>query len=365
MKIERIEAIPLRVPFTDRGRAHAWRGKDYSQLEVLLVRVETSDGLVGWGEAFAYNCQAAVCAAINHTIAPVALGRDSRQIGPLSFDLQKVLHIYGRYGILNFALSGLDIALWDIAGKRSGRSVSELLGGARVSEVEAYASLFRYHDPDQVAEGVRAALDRGYRIVKIHERTAAEARAAREAAGPDVPLMMDTNCSWSPQEAIELAHKIKPYGFRWLEEPVFPPEDLTTLARIQTETGVAIASGENACTAFEFQKIIAARAATFVQPSVTKVGGITEFRKVVVLAEVGSVSLVGHTVYFAPGLLATLHLAATQNQPPPVEYFCISLEAKPYGQRFAPNRGKIQLPDTPGLGCEPDPDFIKEYRVDI
>ena len=362
-KIERIEPIAIKVPFTDRGRAHSWRSQDYSFLETLLVRVETADGLVGWGEAFSYNCQSAVAAAIRDTVSPVAIGRDSRQIAPLLFDLQKTLHIYGRYGILNFALSGLDIALWDIAGKRAGRPLAELLGGARTSSVEAYASLFRYHDPEMVAQQVRHAIDLGYRMVKLHERTAAEAAKARETAGPDVPLMMDTNCSWSPQEAVALARQLKQYDLRWLEEPVFPPEDYSTLAMLQADGSVPIAAGENACTAFEFQKMIAARAVAYVQPSVTKVGGITEFRKVSALAEVGGVGLVAHSPYFGPGLLATLTLAACQPQPPPVEYFCIALEAKPYGERIVPTRGLIEIPTAPGLGLDPDLDFIREYGV--
>jgi L-alanine-DL-glutamate epimerase-like enolase superfamily enzyme len=363
MKIVQIKPVPLQFPFTDRAQGHAWRGQHYSRLEALLVRVETSDGFVGWGEAFSYNCQGAVCAAITEMVAPLAVGRDSRHITALLFDLQKTLHIYGRYGILNFALSGLDIALWDIAAKRAGRPLSELLGGAKDTLVETYASLFRYHDPQRVAEQVRGALAAGFRSIKIHERTDSEAQAARAAAGPDVPLMMDTNCSWSPIEALNLAHRLKQYNLRWLEEPVFPPEDFGALAALQAATGVPIAAGENACTAFEFHKMIQARAVAYVQPSVTKVGGITEFRKICALAEVNGVALAPHSPYFGPGLLATLHLVATQPLPMPVEYFCIDLEAKPYGSRLDPEHGVIVLPTDSGLGCEPDPGVLNDYRV--
>ena len=363
LKIAKIETVPLQFPFTDRAQGHAWRGKDYSRLEALLVRVETTDGLVGWGEAFSYNCQGAVSAAVAGTIAPLAIDRDSRHITALMFELQKTLHIYGRYGILNFALSGLDIALWDIAAKRAGRPLSDLLGGAKSTQVEAYASLFRYHDPQRVGEQVRDALASGYRVVKIHERTEAEARAAREAAGSETPLMMDTNGAWSPTEALGLAQRLKQYNLRWLEEPVFPPEDFVALAALQASGNVPIAAGENACTSFEFHKMIQAGAVAYVQPSVTKVGGITEFRKVCALAEVNGVALAPHSPYFGPGLLATLHLVAALPQPMPVEYFCITLEAQPYGSRLNPQRGVIALPTDAGLGYEPDPDVLKDYRV--
>lgn len=363
MKIQRIEPILLRVPFSDRARGHAWRGRDFGALEMLYVRVDTADGITGWGECFSYNCQEPVAAALGTMVAQLAVGRDSRQIAALMFDLQRNLHTYGRYGIQNYALSGLDIALWDIAAKRAGRPLVDLLGGARATELDAYASMFRFNDPDQLADAVRAALKEGFRAFKIHERGVAEARAAREAAGAETPMMMDTNCAWSPREAFDMASALRPIGLRWLEEPIFPPEDVGTLASLQATAGIPIATGENACTAFEFDKIIRAGAASYVQPSVTKVGGVTELRKVAALAEVAGIEMVPHCVCFGPGLLATLHLIAAQPRPIAVEYFRLGLEGRPYGKRAEPADGKFALPTAPGLGFEPDPGFLSTYRV--
>jgi D-galactarolactone cycloisomerase len=214
-----------------------------------------------------------------------------------------------------------------------------------------------------VAEHTRAALAQGYRYIKLHETEEPEVKAARETAGAGVPIMVDTNCPWTPVEARAHALRLKAYDLHWLEEPIFPPEDFRALAVLRRETGIAIAAGENACTAFEFEKMFAAGAVTFAQPSVAKVGGITEFRKVAALAEVSGVALMPHSPYFGPGFLATLHLGAAHPTPSLIERFYLELEASLYGDAIDPVRGRFHLPMGPGLGREPDPDVIKEYQV--
>jgi D-galactarolactone cycloisomerase len=363
LKVERIDAIPLVIPFSTRGRAPAWRGKDYGALETVLVRVEASGGLVGWGEAFSYNCQQPVVSAINHMVAPLVLGRDPRHITATLHEAQKVLHIYGRYGIANFALSGIDIALWDIAGKLASAPLGDILGGVVRSRINAYASLFRYGDPQRAAEEARRMVAAGFRRVKVHTRDVTDLRAVRDAVGSEVPVMIDTNCAWTIAEAYAAAPEIGGCNVIWLEEPIFPPEDFASLARYQDETRIPIAAGENACTAFEFQKIFLARAVRYAQPSVTKVGGVTEFRKIAALTEVNGVTLAPHSPYFGPGLLATLHLIGSQPQPSFVEYFCLEIEAKPFGEALEPVNGEITLPPGSGLGLEPDAAVISDYRV--
>ena len=138
---------------------------------------------------------------MHSTVAPVAIGRDARDIAKLSRDLQQELHLFGRYGITIFALSGLDIALWDIAGKAANLPLHRLLGGAGQASLPAYASLLKYRDPERVAARTKLAIQQGYRHIKLHETEEAEVRAAREAAGHDVTIMVDTNCPWTPEEA--------------------------------------------------------------------------------------------------------------------------------------------------------------------
>jgi len=363
MKITAIETIPIKIPFERAGKPSGWGANAWVGLETLLVRVETADGLVGWGEGFSYTCQRAVKAALDDMVTPLALGRDARDIAGLMHEAQKALHLFGRYGITMFALSGLDIALWDLAAKRAGKPLVELLGGPVRHELEAYASLFRLHDRELVAAQTRTALGEGYRYIKLHETQEPEVRAAREAAGADVPIMVDTNCPWTPIEARANALRLKPYDLHWLEEPIFPPEDFRALAALRAETGIAIAAGENACTVHEFEKMLREGAVTYAQPSVTKVGGISEFRKVAALAEAMGVAVMPHSPYFGPGFLATLHLAAAAPTASLVERFYLKMEASLYGDLIDPKGGKFRLPEGPGLGREPDAAVIKAYRV--
>ena len=363
MKIAAVETISVKVPFIFGGAPTGYGGRNWTTNNILLVKVQTDTGLTGWGEAFCYGCTDAVRGALQSMIAPIVIGRDARDIAKLSRDLQQALHLFGRYGITLFALSGLDIALWDIAGKAAGLPLCRLLGGAP-REVPAYASLFRIGKADMVAARVRLAVQQGYRWIKLHEKEVPEVRAAREAAGPDMPIMVDVNCPWTPEQAKENALKLKPFGMHWLEEPVFPPEDFRSLARVRRETGVALAAGENACTAFQFHEMLRAGAVDYAQPSVTKVGGITEFRKVMALAASYGVTLMPHSPYFGPGFLATLHLAAAQGEPGSlIERFHIDLEASLYGQWIDPVNGMFKVPDGPGLGVEPDMKVIEKYRI--
>ncbi len=363
MKIAKVDAIPLQIPFDHGGKPGGWGGQPWAKLDMVLIRVETDNGITGWGEAFSYNCRRAVQAAFEDMVAPIVVGRDARDIGRLMHELQQGLHLFGRYGITIFALSGLDIALWDIAGKAAGLPLCQLLGGAVRGELPSYACLFKYNDPERVAERTKAACAEGYGYIKLHETEEPEVKAARDAAGHGVPIMVDTNCPWTPAQAREMALRLKPYDIHWLEEPIFPPENFRALAGLQSEVGIPLAAGENACTAFQFHEMFAAGAVTYGQPSVTKVGGVTEFRKIAALAETNNVALMPHSPYFGPGFLATLQSMAGDPNAGLVEWLYVQREAGLYGDLIAPVEGKFRVPDGPGLGAEPDPEVIKDYAV--
>jgi L-alanine-DL-glutamate epimerase-like enolase superfamily enzyme len=360
VKIARIDTQSVKVPFTFGGKSAEYRG--WTTNNILLVRVETDDGLVGWGEAFCYGCTDAVRAALHHTIAPIAVGQYAGDIARLSYDLQQKLHLFGRYGLTIFALSGLDIALWDIVAKAANLPLHRLLGSAGAGKLPAYASLLKYRDPEKVAARVTLAIQQGYRHIKLHETEEAEVKAARLAAGSDIALMVDTNCPWTPEQARHMTLKLRPYDLHWLEEPIFPPEDFTAIARLRAGTGVAMAAGENNCTAFQFRDMFAAGSVDYAQPSVTKVGGVTEFVKVAALADAAGVALMPHSPYFGPGFLATLHLLAARGTPGGmIERYHMDLEASLYGDLITPVEGGFVVPDGPGLGRDPDPDVIKTY----
>ena len=370
MRIARIDTVPLAIPHEHGGPPPAWGGQAWEALNILLVRVETEDGAVGWGEAFSYNCMPSVRAMVDATVAPVLIGRDATDITSLMRELQQALHLFGRYGITMFAISAIDIALWDLAAKRAGVPLGQLLGGpAAPPTVPGYASLLKYRDRDLVASKVREALSEGYPAIKLHETGEPEVAAAREAMGEGVPLCVDTNCPWTPAQARVMAERLNAHDLYWLEEPIFPPEDFAALARLQRESGVDLACGENACTAFEFRSMLDAGAVRYVQPSVTKVGGVTEFLKVVTLAEARGVTLMPHSPYFGPGWLATLQLLAAMPLTGArgggwIERFYTRLEAALYPELVSPvEGGRFRIPGGPGLGAEPDADVMRDYRA--
>jgi D-galactarolactone cycloisomerase len=365
LKIVTVEAVPLAIPFKYGADAMVhgrWRALDF-----CLVRVETDGGLTGWGEAFSYSCRRAVAAAVNDMIAPIALGRDAADIAGLHAEIQKRLHIFGRFGVTAFALSGLDLALWDLAGKAAGKPLHALLGGARRERLACYASLLRYADESLVARYCARALDEGYRAIKLHEVSESVIAAARAAVPRDAALLLDVNCEWSAAEAIAVGKRLAPLGLEWFEEPVFPPEDGAGLRAVGEGCGIPIAAGENCCFASQFAALLDARAVQYAQPSVTKVGGITEFLKVAALVRERGVKLAPHSPYFGPGALATLHLLAALADAhfdhPRFEYFFLSAEAGLYGSALQPRRGELAVPQAPGLGADPDPDVMRRYRA--
>jgi L-alanine-DL-glutamate epimerase-like enolase superfamily enzyme len=364
LKIAAVEAVPLSIPFTYGAEGWKLGSGGWKALDFCLVRVETDDGLVGWGEAFSYSCRRAVAAAVRDMIAPIAVGHDARDIAGLHATIQKRLHIFGRFGITAFALSGLDIALWDIAGKAAGKPLHALIGGARRGRISTYASLLRYADESLLRKYCRKALDEGHRAIKLHEVSEPAIAAARAAVPRDAALLLDVNCEWSVADAIAIGRRLAPLGLEWFEEPVFPPEDAVGLHAVGQGCGIPIAAGENCCFAPQFAALLDARAAQYAQPSVTKVGGITEFLKVAALVRERGAKLAPHSPYFGPGALATLHLLAALTEEARFEYFYLWPEAWLYGSALRPERGELPVPRAPGLGMEPDAEVIGRYRAD-
>ncbi|MGH2393488.1 MAG: mandelate racemase/muconate lactonizing enzyme family protein, partial [Candidatus Limnocylindria bacterium] len=216
---------------------------------------------------------------------------------------------------------------------------------------------------EAVAHHTDQALARGYRHIKLHEITVPEVKAARDAAGPGVPIMVDTNCPWSVAEAVEMARRLAPLDVHWLEEPVWPPENLAGLAEVRARGGLPTAAGENYGTVWEFRRAFEAGAITYAQPSVTKIGGVTEMRRVMTLAETFGVQVVPHSAYFGPGLLASIHCIAAMPTASLVERFYCDFADNPLGEAIHPKNGRIAIPQGPGLGVDPDPRLVEKLRT--
>jgi L-alanine-DL-glutamate epimerase-like enolase superfamily enzyme len=363
MKIVRVEAVPLSIPCRYGAEGWSLGSGGWKALDFCLVRVDTDAGITGWGEAFSYSCRRAVVAALTDMIAPIAVGREAADIAGLHAEIQRRLHIFGRFGIAAFALSGLDIALWDIAAKAAGKPLHALLGGARRERLDCYASLLRYADTALIARYCEQAAGEGFGTIKLHEVSEPVIAAAR-AAAPREALLLDVNCEWSVPEAIAVGRRLAPMALEWFEEPVFPPEDGAGLRAVGEACGIPIAAGENCCFATQFAALFDAGAVQYAQPSVTKLGGVTEFRRVAALAAERRVKLAPHSPYFGPGALATLHLIAALAPEARFEYFYLQAEAWLYPEMRAPRRGQLGVPQGPGLGADPDAEVIRRCRAD-
>ncbi|MGE3538870.1 MAG: mandelate racemase/muconate lactonizing enzyme family protein [Candidatus Tectimicrobiota bacterium] len=363
MKITKVETIVINMPMQLDGPVPMQGGQARTSIDMLLVRIDTEAGISGWGEGFGHRIWPATRAAIDTLIGPMCIGRDATAINALIEDLQRNLHGVGRSGPAMYALSAIDIALWDIAGKVANLPLYRLLGGAARADLPAYASLLRYNEPAAVTRYTERALERGYRYIKLHQIDVPSVRAARAVAGPDIPITIDTNCPWSVDEAIAMAQAFKPFNPMWLEEPVWPPEDHAGLARVRAAGGLAIAAGENATTS-DFKRMFELGAVTYAQPSITKVGGVTEMRKVIALGQTAGVQVVPHSAYFGPGLLASIHCIASLPRESLVERYDCDFDVNPLHDAIQPRDGRIAVPQGAGLGVEPDAQVLAQLRRD-
>lgn len=360
MKITSVAPIVLSIPFEAGGTGKGIMPTAWNTLDFCLVRIETDNRLVGWGEAFGYFCSRSVAAIIERSIAPLLVGKEVNDPRKHSEEIQRKLVLQGRYGITTFALSGVDIALWDLWAKSQGVSVAALVSDNQRQSVPAYASLVRYGERSLVAQYAETALREGFSEIKLHEITMPEIRQARASIGNSARMTVDVNCNWSVDQTREAIPELIELDTRWLEEPIFPPEDFRTLSELR-KLGLAIATGENACTAFQFSELCRLGATDFLQPSITKVGGISEFLKII--EQQHKIPFMPHSPYFGPGYLATLQMAVVEPAVELFEYLFIKPEAWLYGSLPLPNRGVIQIPTGLGLGIDPNLDVVNRFVV--
>lgn len=348
-----VTCIPMRLPFHHWSPPPLFAGRPRDKLDSALVRVETEDGTVAWGESYCVEPRA-LQAIFETLIAPLAVGRagDDATLLP---NMQRVLHNLGRSGPVLHAIAGLDIALWDLRAKREGVPLWRLLGGKRRDSVPVYASLLQYYGKaDKLEEVTQRALHEGYREIKLHERTADALAAVRRAVGPDIPVMVDTNCAWLPDEAEAQIAAMLPFDPFWIEEPVWPPEDAEALLALKSRVAVPLAVGENASCALALHRMVQAGAVQYVQPSIIKLGLSAALDIAQACAGTG-VTCAPQVAFFGPGYLASLHLIAAQEAEVSLERLYVELAHVPYADTVPIANGRVHVPDAPGLGAEPEP----------
>jgi L-alanine-DL-glutamate epimerase-like enolase superfamily enzyme len=363
MNIVAIETIPVALPYESGAAPLPLGGRPRTKMESLLIKVTTDTGLVGWGDAFGVNIWPVTRLLFERLVTPLCLGENALRRDELLAKLHGTLYHFGRAGPLQYALSGLDIALWDIAGKAANLPVHALIGPVRTPVVPVYASLLPYRDPALAARYAARAVDQGYRYVKLHERDVDSVRETRAAIGADVGLMVDLNCAFDLAGAEQFARDVAVYDPMWLEEPLSPVDDFDAIAELARRIDTPLALGENVGNPVEFDRVLAQTGIAYAQPSAIKTGGITALLHIARNAAQRQVPLMPHSAYFGPGLLATLHVLATIRTDPILERFYCELPVELCGEATVPRDGAVRVPDVPGLGFDPDPAVLRQYAA--
>jgi D-galactarolactone cycloisomerase len=374
----KIEAVHVHVLDHQLGQAFESASARFTRRQHCLVEIVSDDGTIGWGECLG---PALPNAAVVRAYAPALLGRDPLESERLWIELYNLLRDQGQRGLAVTALSGIDIALWDIKGKHFGAPVSTLLGGRFRESVRAYATgSFRKDGVDRVsdiaAETAGYARDGFHGVkIKIGFDVAEDLKviaAVREAIGPDVRLMIDANHGYDVLEALEVGRRAAPFGIDWFEEPVLP-EQLGAYRAVRAGQPIAVAGGETWHGRHGMLEPLATRAVDIVQPDICGTGGFSEMRRVADLAALYGVRCVPHVWGTAVAIAASLQfMAALPPDPPRRDAIAPILEfdrtPNPFRQAIVTSPiehrgGVVAIPDGPGLGIEINRAALAEFAL--
>jgi L-alanine-DL-glutamate epimerase-like enolase superfamily enzyme len=374
LKITDVQAIPLRVPSGDEI------GLDGSQ-DDLLIRIQTDKGIEGIGEVDSSPevVKAIVEAPASHSwsrgLRELLVGEDPSETERLWEKLYRGSVYYGRRGVTINAISGIDIALWDLKGKIQGKSISELLGVRYRDKIPVYASLYSYGErPEDIAKSAARAVEQGFKAVKLDGSPLGQEdgsdrkilAATRETIGNKVNLLTDVaEPGWNLTEAVARARMYSEFGVFFLEAP-FGPDELDNYKALTDSVELRIAYGEQHTTRFEFQDLVEKGGIEVIQPDVSRVGGITEVLRIAQYAQKMDIMLIPHCWKSGVSIAANLHLltAITNapylefSQPPesPLRYTLLKRD-------FSVENGQVKAPTGPGLGIDINESTVEKYRL--
>ncbi len=370
MRITRVEALPLCAPLSaPQSTSHF----TMQQLCCTLVLVHADNGLVGYGECLARFSPGAHAKLVTEQLQPKILGCDPFDAEGL-WDRMLRATSGTAGGVLLESIAGVDIALWDLMGKATGLPVYKLLGGAGRQEVDAYASSIMFADVPTMERDAAMLVEHGFRNLKLKigmgvDEDLRRAKLLRKNCGDDIRLCVDATWAYRLPDAIRLARRLEELDIWWLEEPLVP-EDHEGLGILSRATTVPIAAGESEFTRFGMRDMIAPRAVAIAQPDPARSGGITEARRIAVLADAFGLWFAPHVGYSgAVCAAASLHLAAAA---PNFLAYETMFTPNPLREDLSPDRvgdfrclrgGKMPVPNGPGLGITLDPAAIERYRV--
>jgi L-alanine-DL-glutamate epimerase-like enolase superfamily enzyme len=374
MKIIEVRSIPLMGRTPEGGWDTEIEPEENLHTLIEVVTDETLNGKPLTGIGSVYTSQALVEGALR-LMRPWLIGECAIEPERVTEKLSQMAFWQGRGGAVTHAISGIDIALWDLLGKACGQPVARLLGGYYRERIKPYGSVL-FDEPDILREKLQAVLARGFRAIKLGWKPFGRVsrkmdellvRTARETVGPDVEIMVDAGGSehfWPHgyKWALETAKMLAEYDVTWFEEAL-PPDDIEGFIKLRENAPLPISTGEVLTRRQSFIPWIERGAVDIIQPDCTKVGGLSEARRIGWMAYDHNVLLVSHGWNTAVGLAADLHLAAALPVARWVEY----LTPSPYIEEIVTTpfkldaEGLLPIPTAPGLGIELDWDGIKQF----
>jgi D-arabinonate dehydratase/D-galactarolactone cycloisomerase len=364
--------VPISLPFGEQIAAVVFGG-----YRATLVRIETDVGIDGIGECLVRLAPRATGTLVEE-LAQILLGRDPRDVEPIWDMLYATMRQRGHVrGTMLEAMSGIDIALWDILGKDAGLPVCKLLGGQYRDRLWCYASSLRMRDLPTIVQEATRYVEQGFTAMKLKigrdlRRTYASIAAVREAIGNDIALSVDANCAYDVATATRVGRQLEDHGIQWFEEPL-PPDDVDGYAELARSLDVPVAAGECEFTRWGVKDLLVRRSVDIIQPDVARAGGLSECRRIGALSSAFNIPYAPHTgSSSAVCMAASIQLAAALPNFLIYEFMrsdWSAQEENPLRQRLVKQpvelfeKGHILVPDRPGIGVELDEQIVNRYRV--
>ena len=368
--IKDVKAYPTSFPIPPGDSVQLGMGRAVKK-DAVVVKVTTEGGLVGYGECHHGKAHTAVAQLVNTTLRQLVVGMSAVDVvGVWNKIYWKQLASHGVGAGCAMAMSGIDLALWDIRGKAVGWPLYKLLGGSQ-RPIPAYAGgvSLGFQEPAALLDEARPHIEAGYKAIKLRvgdtpARDLMRVRAVRKALGDDVVILVDANTGYTVADARQAMPGFDELGVGWLEEP-FPPHDSRSYALAKTFGRVPLAAGENHFTRFEFRSVIEEGSITILQPDLSKTGGITEMLRIAAMASAYKLPVNPHTCMTGINMAASIHFLASIDNGGYFEgdvsknnRFRDKLVSKPFE---VGSDGCVRPLERPGIGVEVDEDFLAAH----
>lgn len=372
LKIVDIKAYPTSFPLAADSNVRLGIGRAVKK-DAVVVKVTTAGGLVGWGESHHARAPSTIAKLLETTLKMLVMGEDASNIQGIWQKIYvKQLGSHGMGAGTAMAMSGLDMALWDIRGKATGWPLYKLLGGSN-KPIPAYAGgiSLGFQDPAELVEEAKKHLSEGYKALKLRlgdnpKDDIARVAAVRKAFGDDLIILSDANTGYSVADARAVMPALDANNVAWLEEP-FPAHDYRSYAEAKSFGRVPLAAGENHYTRFEFSRVLEEKAITILQPDLSKTGGVTEFMKIAAMASAYKLPVHPHSSMTGLNFACSIHVLASLDHPGYFEgdvsknnLFRDQMVSTPYK---VDANGCVRPLEGPGLGLEVDEDFLIKHPV--